>query len=156
MIMGVVIITLAVIAVFEPGIEKNIGSPLLHIDRASITRIEINREKRSNIVLENINNRWLMTQPAQITADPEIIKQLLRIPELTSQSVYRVEVHELAKYGLDNPKIALIFNDQTLSFGGTDPVNSKRYVGVNKKLKLVSDTFYHHLIATASHFTIED
>ncbi len=155
-IMGVAIIILAVIALFEPGIEKNIGSPLLHVDSASITRIEINREKRSNIVLENIKNRWLMTQPLQIPADPKIVKQLLQIPEFTSQAVYRVKAHELAKYGLDKPTIELKLNKQTLSFGGIDPINSRRYVGVDQKLKLVTDTFYHHLIAAASHFAVKE
>lgn len=155
-VMGAAIIVLAFIAVFEPGIEKNIGRPLLHIDSASITRIEITREKRSNIVLENINNRWLMTQPLQIAANPKIVKQLLRIPEFNSHAVYRIEPHELAKYGLDKPKIELKLNAQTLSFGGIDPVNSKRYVGVDDKLKLVTDNFYHHLIAAAPHFAIKD
>lgn len=154
--MGAAIIVLVIIAVFEPGIEQNTDSPLLHIDRASITRIEIHREKGSNIVLENIKNHWLMTQPMQIAADPKIVKQLLKIPEFTSQAVYRVEPHELAKYGLDKRKIELKLNQQTLSFGGIDPVNSRRYVSVDEKLKLVTDTFYHHLVATAAHFAAKN
>lgn len=150
------VFALAIIAVVEPGIEPLMENPLLRIDRNSITRIEINRDQHRDIVLEQIKNRWLMTQPLQTAADPKIVKQLLKIPTSTSKAEYRVGPGELAKYGLEKPKITLTLNDHKLRFGGTDPVNSRRYVAVNHKLKLVTDTFYHHLIASAPHFTVKD
>ncbi len=150
------VFALAIIAVVEPGIEQRTENPLLLIDRNSITRIEINRDHHRDIVLEQIKNRWLMTKPLQTAADPKIVKQLLKIPTSTSKAEYRVDPGELAKFGLEKPKITLTLNDHTLRFGGTDPVNSRRYVAVNQKLKLVTDTFYHHLIASAPHFTIKD
>ena len=149
------VFALALVALIEPGIEQQVDHPLLRIDRNSITRIEIKRNQHRDIVLEQIKNRWLMIKPLKIAADPKIIKQLLKIPTSTSRAEYRVEPGELAKYGLEKPNIELTLNDQTLSFGGTDPVYSRRYVAVDQKLKLVTDTFYHHLVASAPHFAVK-
>ncbi len=149
------VLVLALVALIEPGIEQQADNPLLRIDHNSITRIEIKRDHHRDIVLEQIKNRWLMTKPLQIAADPKIVKQLLKIPTSTSRAEYPVEPGELAKFGLEKPSIELTLNDQTLSFGDTDPVNSRRYVAVDRKLKLVTDTFYHHLVATAPHFALK-
>jgi hypothetical protein len=42
--------------------------------------------------------------------------------------------------------------DNSLQFGGTDPIKMRRYVRLGNTLHLVEDNFFHHLTATATDY----
>ena len=63
-----------------------------------------------------------------------------------------MKAEDLAKFELDKPKATLILGNTTLAFGGSDPINMRRYVQSGDTLYLANDDFFHHLSAAATDY----
>jgi hypothetical protein len=144
------VLLLAGIAFIEPGKEE---PKVLHLSEAetdAATRVEL-RNKEA-LVFEKRDGRWWLTSPFAAPANEVRIRQLLEIPRTESEAQYPLKNEELAKYELDKPKAILTIGAAKLSFGGSDPLDMRRYVQAGDTLNLVNDDFFHHLIASATDF----
>jgi hypothetical protein len=56
--------------------------------------------------------------------------------------------YDLAKLGLDPPRITLQLNDLSIAFGDEDPIEHDRYVRIGDELLRVPDRFSARLLET--------
>jgi hypothetical protein len=146
----IVIAVLAAVAFFEPGKKKPETTPLASVDENALTAITL--QNKDTITFEKQNAHWRLTQPFNAPANDIRVRQLIGIAEANSEAQYPVKADDLAKFELDKPKATLILDATTMKFGGSDPINMRRYVQIGDTLHLVTDDFFHHLTASATDY----
>ncbi|MEN8169923.1 MAG: DUF4340 domain-containing protein [Pseudomonadota bacterium] len=142
---------LVLLVVYEPGIEKPPELPtLLQLDKAAVKQIAIQRDGQQDIeLLRQADGNWQMAQPIPHAADQYRIDSLLRITTIKSLSSFTAEPDKLSAYKLAQPQVTLTLNGNiTIAFGGSTPLDQRRYVMVNRQVHLISDTLYYHLIGS--------
>jgi hypothetical protein len=144
-----VVVALALVATYEPGIDKPAEKPLLvKLERDKVNHIQIQRDGQKTVELKrNAKGKWQLLQPTRIAASDFRIDSLLRITDTKSLGTFAADKEKLADYQLDRPKVTLTLNDTTkILFGTSTPLDHRRYVLFNNKVHLISDALYYHLI----------
>ena len=145
LILLVVIAVLGAVAYFKPGKETPPVTPLLTLDTGALTRFTL--QNAETAVFEKQDGQWRLTAPFAAPVNAIRLGQLLDIASAASEAQYPLKPEDLAQFGLDKPQATLTLGDTVLQFGGTDPINFRRYVKLGDTLHLVNDSFFHHLTA---------
>lgn len=145
-----VIAALGAVALLKPGKQEPAAPPLLTVDANALTRLTL--QNKETLVFEKQNGVWRLTAPFAAPVNQIRVGQLLEIPQARSEAHYPVQPEALAQFGLDKPPATLTFGQTALQFGGTDPINMRRYVRLGDTLHLVDDNFFHHLTAAATDY----
>jgi len=147
----VVLAALAAVALFEPGKEEA-QKPvyLTEIDLDALDRFELRNTQ--SLVFEKQDGHWKLTAPFAAPANEIRIRQLLAIAKAESRARYPLKPEDLPKFELDKPKAVLKLGQTELVFGGSEPIDMHRYVKTGDTLHLVTDDFFHHLIAKATDY----
>ncbi|MBM4199864.1 MAG: DUF4340 domain-containing protein [Gammaproteobacteria bacterium] len=140
-----VVAALALVAVFEPGKDKPKSSPLTSLDESGVESFTLRNP--DVIEFERRNGVWWLKAPFTAPANEIRVRQLLDIARSETDAQYPVSLNDLSKFELDKPKVSMTLGDTTILFGGSDPIDMRRYVLVGSTLYLVRDDFYHHLSA---------
>lgn len=148
-----VIAVLIAVVVYEPGKDVKPNIKLTDLNRTAITKITITRIGTSQIVLEKKDNKWQMQEPYAMPANETQVESLTEMVAAPSQAQYPLKDQDLKPYGLDSPRVTVVFNDKDkLEFGGTEPLNHQRYVRHNDTLHVITDRFYYNLGRPATDF----
>lgn len=131
------ILGLAAIVYFEPGIERPIVKPLTTIDINAVKELQIAVPDKEPVTLQREGERWRLTAPKQVLANPIRVQRMLGLLAVDSEQQYVAADLDLSKYGLAVPKAQLRVAGQTLAFGDVDPLNSRRYVLIGQTLHLI-------------------
>lgn len=145
----VTVAALALVAVYEPGIEAPPEKPsLVSLDRESVKHILIQRQGRPDIELQRKEDgNWQLLQPVKLPADGFRIDSLLRVTESKSLGRFTADADRLGEYKLAEPGVTLTLNHDTrIAFGKNTPLDHRRYVRIGEAVHLISDTLYYHLI----------
>lgn len=150
LILLAVIAVLGAVAWLKPGKQEAEIPPLLRVDGNTLTRLTL--QNKETLVFEKQAGVWRLTAPFAAPVNQIRVGQLLEIPQSRSEAHYPVQPEALAQFGLDKPQATLTLGDTVLHFGGTDPINMRRYVRLGDTLHLVDDNFFHHLTAPATDY----
>ncbi len=146
----IAVAVLAAVAFFEPGKDEPQKTPLAAVDENTLTAVTL--QNRDTITFAKQNGHWRLTAPFNAPANDVRVRQLIGIAEANSEAQYPISSEDLAKFELDKPKATLTLDATTLKFGGSDPINMRRYVQIGDTLHLVNDDFFHHLTASATDY----
>lgn len=113
----------------------------------TVQNLRIIRQQKE-IVLEQLDNRWRMIEPAQACADEKKIREILAI--LTASSHRRFPLTDLERFGLDQPNVRLYINDEYFGFGGFAPITYQQYVATGDDIYLISPRYALTLPVSAS------
>ena len=122
------------------------------IDPGAVNRLRIERPNQAPIALERAGPGWRLRSPISLPANPYRVAALLGVASAPVHDAFRAEGNDLRQFGLDPPKVRLFLNQHEFRFGDAEPLRGFRYVHYGPDVRLVSDTFYHHLLATAPAF----
>jgi hypothetical protein len=145
-----IIAVLGILAFFEPGKKEAEKQALAAVDENTLTMVTL--KNKETITFEKKDGHWRLTAPLQAPANEIRVRQLVDIAKSGIDAQYPVQAEDLAKFELDKPKATLILGNTTLVFGGSDPINMRRYVQAGDTLYLVNDDFFHHLTASATDY----
>jgi hypothetical protein len=145
-----IVAILGALAFLEPGKEQPETKVLADVNTSELTKITL--KNKEEIVFEKQQGHWRLVAPIQAPANEIRVRQLMDIVKSASEADYPVKQDELAKFELAPPKATLTLGKAVLAFGGSDPINMRRYVQVGDTLHLVSDDFFHHLQASATDY----
>lgn len=145
-LLGIVVI-LVLVVVFEPGKKSK---PPVHklttLNQDSISKIRIERTGKPDVALEKQHETWYMTSPYQLPANKFRTDAILRLLQAQSFSQHDIRKLDKKTFKLDKPAITLHFDNKlSMAFGGSEPLNHRRYVLVGNTLNLVSDSVYYYL-----------
>jgi len=120
---------------------------LTRLSLNEINNINIPRDGKTDLVLQkqiDLNGKplWYMVKPYSIKAHQFRVSTLLSLSQFPIDESFDSSTLNLQHYALDKPRARIIFNDTEISFGKTNPLNSKRYLKTDNKLVLISDETY--------------
>ncbi|HEC15846.1 MAG TPA: hypothetical protein ENI99_04625 [Sedimenticola sp.] len=147
------VIVLALMAIYEPGLETaQKAPPLTRLKPEEVHFIRLSDNRGRDLVLEKRQGAWRMTRPYEKAADEVRIGQLLGITTTRSFSRFAAPRDRLAEFGLAPPSIRLQLNDLELEIGGNEPLRFRRYVRIGDQIHLIGNGFHHHLMASAEDY----
>lgn len=148
----VVVLVLGTFALMRPG--KKDGehqSPLLSLDLKALQSLTL--ENGEHIEFERQNGTWRLVQPFPAAVNQARVEQLLSIASMIPAAEYPLPDPSLRKgYGLSEPFARLSLGEAELEFGGTAPLDHRRYVRMAEKLYLLDDSFSHQLASKSTDF----
>ena len=139
---------LATFVALHPAKKKAPPPRLTSFAPDQIKDIRIERQGHITITLKKqTGGHWRILAPIDTPANDFRIDNLLRLARARSYARYPVAGLALAKFGLQAPALKVFFNAQEIDFGGTEPLNHRRYVKVGDAVHLISSRYYHMLNA---------
>lgn len=149
----ILVAVLVLVVVYEPGKEKPQTVTLTELEPGDIEHIRIQRRQAPDIELVRQDGQWHMQLPYEMPANDFKVDELLRLAEATSHARRDLATLDKGKFGLDTIEASITFNrGAPLQFGGTEPLNHRRYVAYRGTLHLITDTFYYQLGRAATDF----
>ena len=139
LILMAIVLMLAGALYFGQKKEAPKGQPLTALKTDGISRIILHHPNAADIVLEKKEGLWALTAPIQVAADPYELNSLLNVATAETKSTIDPKDVKLADLGLDPPGFSLSLNDTRIDFGGTEPLNYRRYVESGGKIGLIDD-----------------
>jgi len=149
---------LLVVAVFLVWLmtESQVQKPNTYITdsitQSQVTEIEIQRRQQQTVQLQ-LDKQWQLVQPVKARANQTRIKLLLSLLDQPVQSPIPVTDNtNLAEFGLEQPNLTLLFNQQAFVFGNTESLSGYRYILHHQQIYLINDDISPLLGASASSF----
>jgi hypothetical protein len=92
----------------------------------SINRISIEFPAKAAVVFEKHDGYWYIDKPYRTRADQIMVQKVLSI--IAAKSAQRFLAEDIARFGLDQPRLVLKLNDEVFLFGTFNPVSAEQYV----------------------------
>lgn len=131
--------------------QQSSGIAILDIKRDDITQITIPRSQQ-DIVLYKNHEQWFMSKPFIARAHSFRINKLLDLSQTVIDNHYPIDPDHLHSYGLQQPRASIIFNNQAVHFGKTNPVSNQRYIQTKTFITLIDDQLYPLISSQPSSF----
>ncbi|HHB91914.1 MAG TPA: DUF4340 domain-containing protein [Thioploca sp.] len=151
-ILLVLIIALGLLVFYTLEQNKPVENPVLtDLKPATVQSIQIERSgKRSITLLKTATGSWQITAPFELTANNFQVENLLQI--LSLRDYTKIASSNLAEFKLDKPAVTIKFDQFTVTFGDSSPINYQRYIQINNAVYLIRDTWYYYLTGDALAF----
>ena len=147
------VLALSGVILLMPGEVSPIPVRLTDIEPADIKAVRIDRPDQQIIELyKETQTSWWLAEPIAIRGSTQRIESLLEIASAESHTQLDAHEHDLARFGLDRPRVKLHLGNRGLFFGDTEPLSGRRYVLVDDRVHLITDQFYHYLNGTIPSF----
>lgn len=118
---------------------------LTSIGPETIDRIRINRSDGVEITFEKRTNDWFMTAPLAVRAHKNRIGAMLQLTSMQSFTRLPAAEHDLQRFDLAAPSVSLKLNNHEFIFGGTNPLEGRRYVLTGGTIHLITDGLFPQL-----------
>ncbi len=120
----------------KPDEEKK--PPLTALTPSMVQTIALEHPGSPTIRLAKQDGQWAITEPVKAAADPFEVNALVGLSDTGVQM--KLDSGDLKELGLVPARYRITINDQTIDFGGEEPLKYRRYVRVNEKeLALIAD-----------------
>ncbi len=144
-ILLVLVIALGSLVFYTLEQNKPIEKPALtDLKPATVQSIHIERSGEPSItLLKETSGFWQMTAPFELQANKFQAESLLQL--LSLHDYTKIASSNLAEFKLDTPAITIKFDQLTVAFGNSSPLNHQRYIQINDEVYLIRDTWYYYL-----------
>ncbi len=155
LIMLGIIIGLIMVVLIELKPEKVSPTPISSLELDTVTTLKLAKRDKPLLHFEKQKAGWVMLSPKKGKAEPEKIKGLLEIARVWSSSTFPLNPEKIARFGLNPPAITLQLDKLLIKVGDIAPISQQRYLQIDETLYLVTDNFYHHLIAQPDQYLLQ-
>jgi hypothetical protein len=125
------------VAVYVASRKPPAGPPLTSFEAAAVTRIALEHPGTPAIKLEKQNGRWQLVAPVIAEADEFEVNAILGLAG--RETKLKLEGAALKELDLEPPKYTVRLNDVAIDFGGTEPLEYRRYVKTAEGVWLIED-----------------
>lgn len=136
------------LAVFLMNTRKqpaNPVKPLTTIPPQIINRLDIIRSGKQEISFSKRDKVWYMTAPLKVRANDNRINAMLQLLHTPSFTRLRAAGRDLDRFDLASPKAILREDAHEFHFGGTNPLEGRRYVMYQGTIHLIPDVLFPQL-----------
>lgn len=106
---------------------------------ADFSRIRVEFPAKAPVVFEKVDGHWRLTEPYSARADLMSVQRILSIVAAKSQDKFPAD--DLARFGLDKPKLKLKLDGEEFLFGTYNPVTGEQYVAYNNAVYLLPPSY---------------
>lgn len=93
---------------------------------ADFSRVSVEQPTKAAVVFEKIDGYWYIVQPYKARADQRLVSRMLSI--VAAHSNEKFPATDLARFGLDKPRMKLKLGEAEFLFGTFNPVTEEQYV----------------------------
>lgn len=93
---------------------------------ADFSHISIESPTKAPLVFDKVDGYWRISKPYSARADQRLVQRVLSI--VAAKSKEKFPADDLARFGLDNPKLKLKLDDEEFLFGTHNPVTEEQYI----------------------------
>ncbi|HEY8118173.1 MAG TPA: DUF4340 domain-containing protein [Methylophilaceae bacterium] len=105
----------------------------------SFNKLSIEFPAKAPVVFEKVDGYWQIAQPYKARADQMSVQRVLSIVAATSSDKF--PANDLARFGLDNPRLKLKLDNEEFLFGTYNPVSSDQYVQYKDSVYLIPSSY---------------
>lgn len=106
---------------------------------ANVNKLSVEFPAKAAVQFEKIDGYWHLLQPFKARADQMNVMRVLSIVGATTSEKFPAT--DLAKFGLDNPRLKLKLDDQEFLFGTFNPITSEQYVSYKDSVYLIASSY---------------
>ena len=110
----------------QPAVETTKSFEVSNLKLGSFSKISIENPAKAPIVFEKKDGLWYLEKPYHARAEQMLVLRILSVVGAKSDNQFPAQ--DLARFGLDSPKLKLQFDDANFTFGTFNPVTSEQYV----------------------------
>ncbi len=148
LVLAAAVAVLALLAWFRPGLKApDAGTPLL-AQAPTATHLRIAPMGATAAELSRGADGWHMTAPLSMRADDAAVDGLLQLLTLPTDAGFPAG-GDLARYGLEQPTARLTVDGTEIDFGGSQPIDQRRYVLLDGRVHLVDPMLFYRLSQNA-------
>ncbi|MGH8529426.1 MAG: DUF4340 domain-containing protein [Nevskiales bacterium] len=136
--LGVMVVAL-VVGVWFAREKEEPARPLTALKPEDITTIAVRHPGKPAIRLEKNAQSWVLTAPVKVAADPLQVAGLTSLATQETSAQYPLAELDMKNVELEPPAYEIQLNDTVLAFGGTEPIDYRRYIRVGETVYLSSD-----------------
>ena len=122
------------------------------IDRQAISTISVIRKGRAELKFGKQNNIWRMLAPRTARANTTRINAMLSVLQAVSYAQLDAGAMGLGRFDLLDPAVILKLDGYEFRFGGTNPLEGRRYLLFRDTIYLIDDDLFEQLQQPAAFF----
>jgi Domain of unknown function (DUF4340) len=147
LLLAVVVVALGVGMHLELGREEKFQpAPLTSIDPVGAKSLDVRCAECPTRRFEHRTKGWWMLEPYPVRADDTAVARLASVAKAPVRKKLDVGAYDLAKLGLNPPRITMNIDDVRIEFGDEDPIEHDRYARVGSDVFRVPDRFGARLL----------
>lgn len=147
-ILAAALLALGALAWFKPGSTEAPAGELAFPGAAEATLLRATNTAASNswTLERGADARWTLTAPFRLPADAALVAALLKdLADARAPARYPASALDAKAVGLDAPSLLLEVGTARYAFGGTEPLNYRRYVQHDDQVLLLNDLLYFRM-----------
>jgi hypothetical protein len=148
LILAAALLALGALAWYKPGSTEKPEGELAFPGAADAKLLRAtNTAPQMSWTLERgADGRWALTAPYRLPLDPALVDALIKdLVEARAPARYPASALDTKAVGLDAPSLLLEVDAARYAFGGTEPINYRRYVQHDDQVLLVNDLLYFRM-----------
>ena len=153
--LGLLLAVIAIGTFLGLGGEQPPASPppaVSMLNGQHITVITVKRTGRKDLIFKKQGHAWHIESPLAAAANSMRIRVILSVLQARSYARIQAGGANLARYGLANPAVTLKLDEHEFRFGGTEPLNGRRYLLYRNTIHLIDDGLFQQLQQPAEFF----
>jgi hypothetical protein len=124
----------------DKALEKSTQYEVSNLKLSDFDEVNINFPGRAKTSFKLGKNGWKMVAPYQTRADEFYVYRILSL--LAAKSSEKLSADDLQKYGLDQPRLKIVFSSLTLNeeflFGTYNPITEDQYIFYNGNVFIIN------------------
>lgn len=148
LILAAALIALAWLAWYKPGSTAKSEGELAFPGVADATLLRATNTAAANswTLARAADGKWALTAPFRLPAEPAVVDALIKdLTEARASARYTASALDPKVVGLDAPSLLVEVGAARYAFGGTEPINYRRYVQHDDQVLLVNDLLYFRM-----------
>lgn len=123
----------------KPPVLAPVTYEVSTLKMGEIQHISVEPFGRAPVTFDKVDGLWRLSKPLDARADQFLVQRVLSL--VAAQSRQRFEATDLAKFGLDTPRLTLRFDQNVFSFGTFNPVTEEQYVLFNQQIFMIPGSY---------------
>jgi hypothetical protein len=148
LLLAAALLALGALAWFRPGTTEAPEGELAFpgVATAKLLRATNTAATNSWTLERGADGGWALTAPFRLPLDPALVDALVKdLTEARAPARYPASALDAKAAGLDAPSLLLEVDAARYAFGGTEPINYRRYVQHDDQVLLVNDLLYFRM-----------
>ena len=123
----------------KPEAVQTKAYDISQIKLADIVSIQVDLPNKPLMTFKKVNKLWQMIAPYPARLDQQSINHIISV--VAAQSNNKFSSSDLAKFGLNEPKLKLTLNEELFIFGAFNSVTSEQYVMYKDAIYLLPGSY---------------
>ena len=102
---------------------------------SDFNRVTIEFPTKAPVAFEKIDGYWHLVQPYKARAEQRMVQAVLSV--IAGTTIHKFPANDLARFGLDTPKLKVKLNDEEFLFGTYNTLTSEQYVAYKDAVYLL-------------------